>query len=164
MVYGNVPYHLSTPILLGLIAAPRAWSRVCLLLQREFAERVAAPPGTRRCGTLSARAALWTHPTAALQVSASSFHPRPKVDSTVLVLEPRTEPAVDVGDEAVFYTVVKALFSQRRKMARKALKPVCASPTEVLESAGLEPTRRGETFTLEELGALSRALVLSRSS
>lgn len=162
VVYGNVPYHLSTPIIVGLIEARSSWRRVCLLLQREFAERVAAPPGDRRCGTLSARAGLWTHATIALQVGSGSFHPRPKVDSSVLVLEPRAEPAVDVGDEAAFHMLVKALFAQRRKMARKALKPVCGDAMEVLEAAGLEPTRRGETFSMEELAALSRALVASR--
>ena len=162
VVYGNVPYHLSTPIVVGLLEARGTWRRMCLLLQREFAARVAAAPGTRACGTLSARAALWTHATLALHVGAGSFFPRPKVESAVLVLEPRAEPAADVGDEATFYRVVKALFAQRRKMARKALKPLCPNPTEVLEDAGLEPTRRGETFTIEELAALSRAVSRSR--
>jgi 16S rRNA (adenine1518-N6/adenine1519-N6)-dimethyltransferase len=143
---------------IGLLEARGSWRRACLLLQREFAVRVAAPPGTRACGTLSALAALWTHPTVAFHVGSASFFPRPKVESVVLVLEPRTEPAADIGDEATFRRVVKALFSQRRKMARKALKPLCENTSQVLESAGLDPTRRGETFTIEELAALSRAL------
>ncbi len=162
VVYGNVPYNLSTPIVLGLLAARGAWKRACLMLQREFAERVAAPPGTRRCGTLSAQVALWTHATLAFEVGADSFHPRPKVDSAVLVLEPRAEAAADVGDPQVFRTVVKALFAQRRKMSRKALKQVCRDPRAVLEAVGLDPTRRGETFTLEELAALSTEISRSR--
>ncbi len=158
VVYGNVPYHLSTPIVLGLLAARGSWRRACLLLQLEFAERLASPPGTRACGTLSAHVALWTVPTLAFHVSSSSFFPRPKVESAVLVLEPLAEPAADVGDEATFRRVVKALFSQRRKMARKALKPLCENTSQVLEAAGLDPTRRGETFTIEELAALTRTL------
>ncbi len=158
VVYGNVPYNLSTQIMVGLLEAPHAWRRVCLLLQREFATRVAAPPGSRRCGALSAQVALRTHATIALEVSPTSFFPVPKVDSSVLVLEPRAKLAVDVGDESTFRKVVRALFAQRRKMARKALKPLCADSEALLEEAGLEPTRRGETFQLEELAALSRAL------
>ncbi len=162
VVYGNLPYNLSTPIVVGLLEARGAWRRACFLLQKEFAERVAAPPGDRRCGTLSAAAALWTWPTLAFEVGAASFHPPPRVDSAVLVLEPRSEPAADVGDPAAFRQVVRALFAQRRKMARKALKAVTPDPEALLAQAGLEGTRRGETFTLDELAAISRALHASR--
>ena len=159
MVYGNVPYNISSAIVAGLLEAPpTAWRRACLLLQKQFAERVAAPMGTRRCGTLSALAGLWTHASVALQVPRSAFHPMPRVESAVLVLERRAEPAVEVGSPKAYRTLVRALFAQRRKMARKALKPVAANPLALLAAAGIEPTRRGETFTLEELGRLATAL------
>ncbi len=157
IVYGNVPYHLSTGILTGLLEVPAAWRRACFLLQREFARRAAASPGDKECSALSAAVALGCHATLALEVPAQSFHPVPKVDSAVLVLERRERPAVDVEPRA-FRTVVRALFAQRRKMARKALKAVHADPEALLAAAGLDPTRRGETFTVEELGALARAL------
>ena len=92
-----------------------------------------------------------------------SFHPPPKVHSAVLVMERRPAPAVDVGDPKAYRTVVRALFAQRRKMARRALRPICDDPLALLEAAGVKPTARGEALTLAELGALSRALVARRA-
>lgn len=164
LIYGNVPYNLSSNILIGLIEAPQSWRRACFLLQKEFARRAAAPPGTRHCGALSAMVALWCHASMAMDVPASAFHPAPKIDSAVLVLERRAEPAEDVGDLRVFRQVVRAVFAQRRKMARKALKPLTAESEAVLTDAGIEPTRRGETFNLGELAAISRALIAWRAA
>ena len=158
LLYGNLPYHLSTPILLALLEAPEAWIRACFLLQREFAERVAAPPGSRECGTLSAYAALLTRPRLAFRLPPGAFHPPPKVESAVLVLERLPAPAADVGDFEVFRRMVRALFGQRRKTARNALRSVTPDSESALSCAGLAPERRGETFTLPELAALSRAL------
>ncbi len=157
-VYGNLPYHLSTPILLGLLEHPETWTHACFLLQREFAERVAAPPGTRECGTLSAYTAVWTKARIALRVGAGSFHPPPKVESAVLVLERLASPAADIGDEARFRAMVRALFQQRRKTARNALKALHPNADEAFTRAGLAPDRRGESLTLDELARLSRAL------
>ena len=164
IIYGNVPYNLSSNIIIGLIEAPETWRRACFMLQKEFAERAAAPPGTKKCGSLSAIVALWCHASLAFQVPPSSFHPPPKIESTVLVLERRAEPAEDVGDLRTFRQVVRALFAQRRKMARKALKPLTEESEAVLDEAGLAPTRRGETFNLAELAAISRALIAWRAT
>ncbi len=158
MIYGNLPYYLSSDIVLGLLEAPYAWTRACFLLQREFAERVAAAPGTRNCGVLSAWAALWTWPSIAFNVGPDSFYPAPKVESAVLTLERRPAPAVDIGDPKAFRQILKALFGQRRKMARKALKPLNFAKGDPWEITGLDGTRRGEDFSLEELAMLSRAL------
>jgi 16S rRNA (adenine1518-N6/adenine1519-N6)-dimethyltransferase len=157
-VYGNLPYHLSTPILLALLEHPEAWTRACFLLQREFAERVAAPPGTRECGTLSAYTAVWTRPRIAFRIGPGSFHPPPRVESAVLVLERLASPAAELGDEGRFRAMVRALFQQRRKTARNALRAQFPDADAALEAAGLAPDRRGETFTLEELARLSRSL------
>lgn len=158
LVYGNIPYNLSSEIVSGLLEAPvGSWSRACLLLQREFAQRVAAAPGEDACGTLSALAWLFSHPTMVFEVPATAFHPVPQVDSAVLVLERRATPAVD-ADPVIYRRLVKALFAQRRKMARKALKPICSDPEALCARAGVDATRRGETFTLQELGALAQAL------
>lgn len=162
VVYGNLPYHLSTPILLALLEAPAAWTRACFLLQREFAERVAAPPGTRACGTLSAYTALECHCDIAFRLAPGAFHPPPKVESAVLLLRRRATPAADVGEPTVFRQVVRALFAQRRKTARNALRAACSEPESALLAAGLAPERRGETFTLEELARLSRAVGAGR--
>ncbi len=164
VVYGNIPYNLSTSIVVSLLEARTAWTRVCLMVQREFAIRLAAPPGTRKCGSLSAQIALWTWPTLAFEVPSTAFHPKPKVDSAVLVLERRNEPAVQVGDPAVFRQVVRALFGQRRKMARKALRPLHDGSEALLVAAGVDPTERGEALDLAQLAAISRALVEARAS
>jgi 16S rRNA (adenine1518-N6/adenine1519-N6)-dimethyltransferase len=159
MIYGNVPYNISSAIVAGLLEAPpNSWRRACLLLQREFAERVAATMGTRKAGTLSALASLWSHASIALHVPRTAFHPAPRVESAVLVLERRAEPAVEVGSPETYRKVVRALFAQRRKMARKALKPIAANTEALLAAAGVDGTRRGETFNLEELGRLAKAL------
>ncbi len=164
VIYGNLPYHLSTQIVLGLLAAPMAWTRACFLLQQEFAARLAAPPGERGTSALSAQAALWSISTLAFQVGPQAFHPPPKVHSAVLVMERRPAPAIDVGDPKAYRAVVRALFAQRRKMARRALRSVCADPVALLEAAGVDPTARGEALSLDELGALSRALVARRTA
>lgn len=157
-IFGNLPYHLSTPILIALFDAPQAWRRACFMLQLEFAQRLAARPGERACGTLSALAWLWTQPRIAFQVSPQAFHPPPKVQSAVVVLERRDAPAADVGDPRVFRRVVRALFAQRRKMSRNTLRAIVPDAGAALSAAGLESTRRGETFTLDELAALSRVI------
>jgi len=163
-VYGNLPYYLSSEILLSLLRGPLPWSRACFLVQLEFAQRVCAPPGDRRAGSISALTHLLTYPSVLFQVPASSFTPAPKVESAVMVLERRAEPAFDVGDARSFRAIVKALFAQRRKMARRSLKPLCPEPDRLLESCGLDPSARGERFSLEELAALSRAWVAQRAS
>lgn len=158
LIYGNLPYHLSSQIVLGLLAAPQAWRRACFLLQREFAARLAAPPGDRGTSALSAAAALWSISTLVFEVGPECFHPAPKVDSAVLVMERLAEPAVDVGDPAAYRRVVRALFAQRRKMARRALRGVVDDPSALLESVGIDPRLRGEQLTLDQLAALSRAV------
>jgi len=159
LIYGNLPYHLSTKIVLGLLGAPMAWTRACFLLQREFAARLAAPPGDRGTSALSAQAALWALSSLAFRVAPGSFHPPPKVESAVLVMERRPKPIVDVGDPKAYRRIVRALFAQRRKMARRALRSVVPDPTALLDAAGVDPTARGEQLDLESLAALSRALV-----
>jgi len=162
VIYGNLPYHLSTPIVLGLLGAHHTWRRACFMLQREFAERLAAPPGTRKSSALSVQAALWAHTSMVFHVPAFNFHPAPKVESTVVVMERRASLPVDVGDPKAFRGVVRALFAQRRKMARRALASIYSDPTALLEAAGVEGTRRGETFNLAELAAITRAWVQLR--
>ncbi len=162
-IYGNLPYHLSSPILGALLEHRQAWERICLLVQREFAERVAAIPGSgRRCGVLSALSSLWSYPSLLFQVPPDAFFPSPKVHSAVLILERRERPAVEVGDEQIFHQILKALFAQRRKMARKALRSFSPQAEVLLERAALDPRRRGETFNLEELGRLSVAAQRSK--
>ncbi len=163
VIYGNLPYHLSTKIVLGLLDELDSWQRCCFMLQKEFAARLCAKPGTRASSALSVQAALWTWSTMLFEVGSQCFHPAPKVDSAVMVMERRPMPAEDVGDARSFRNVVRALFAQRRKMARRALKSVVQDADGLIEEAGLDGTRRGESFDLSEIAALSRALHRRRS-
>ena len=158
VIYGNLPYYLSSDILLALLASPTSWRRACFLVQREFAQRVCAPPGDRKAGSISALTHLLTYPSMLFEVSPECFSPAPKVTSAVMVLERRDEWAEDVGDLKTFRHVVRSIFAQRRKMARSALRGAHPNPEELLISLGLKPTQRGERFTLAELAQISRAL------
>ena len=164
IVYGNLPYYLSSDILLALLEGELNWSRACFMVQLEFAERVCAHPGNRKAGSISALTHLLTYPTVLFKVPPEAFSPAPKVESAVMVLERRATPAFDVGDPRVFRSVVRALFSQRRKMARRSLKPLCDDPEALLVSCGLNPEERGERFSLEQLADLSRALITWRAT
>lgn len=158
IVYGNLPYYLSTDILLSLLNQPQTWRRACFLVQLEFAQRVCAPPGLRAAGSISALTHLLTYPSLLFEVSPKAFSPPPKVTSAVMVLERRDEWASDVGDLKTFRKVVKALFAQRRKMARASLKQIHENPEQLLTSLGLDPKARGERFNLEEIALISKAL------
>ena len=158
VIYGNLPYHLSSKIILSVLSQPKAWTRACFMVQKEFAQRLIAPVGTRASSALSAQAALRSVMSHAFDVPPHAFHPAPKVDSSVFVMECLEEPRVEVGSQKAFRNIVRALFAQRRKMARKALKSVTSDAQSLLEQAGLDGTRRGETFTLEEIASLSRTL------
>jgi len=160
-VAGNLPYHLSSPILFSLLDAASLIRRAVFLLQREVAERLAAAPGTRDFGVLSVF--LQRHAEVALvrRVPRSAFWPPPRVESAVLCASFRP-PADRVGDEARFRRLVKAGFGQRRKTLRNALFARRIAPPERLEAAmataGIDPGRRGETLELAEWAALERAL------
>ena len=158
VIYGNLPYYLSSDILLSLLASPKSWKRACFLVQLEFAQRVCAPPGNRKAGSISALTHLLTYPSLLFEVKPEAFSPPPKVTSAVMVLERRDEPAEEVGSLKSFRKVVKALFAQRRKMARSSLKSIHDNPSELLSDLGLDPQTRGERFTLGELAKISRAL------
>ena len=133
------------------------------MVQKEFGERLAAPAGSRKSSSLSVQLQLIAQTSVAFYVTPQSFTPPPKVDSCVIVIEPKLGPEVEIGSQRDFRSVVKVLFGQRRKMSRKALKNLNVDVDELLALSDLEGSRRGETFTLEELAALSRSLYEIRS-
>jgi 16S rRNA (adenine1518-N6/adenine1519-N6)-dimethyltransferase len=160
-VAGNLPYHLSSPILFSLLDAAPSIRRAVFLLQREVAERLAASPGTRDFGLLSVLLQRHADVEVARRVPAGAFWPPPKVESAVLCARFRP-PAEAVLDEARFRRLVKAGFGQRRKTLRNALEAGRVAPPErlaaALEAAGIDPGRRGETLSVAEWAALERAL------
>jgi 16S rRNA (adenine1518-N6/adenine1519-N6)-dimethyltransferase len=160
-VTGNLPYHLSSPILFSLLDAAPSVRRAVFLLQREVAERLAAGPGTRDFGLLSVLLQRHAEVEVARRVPAGAFWPPPKVESAVLCARFHP-PAEAVLDEGRFRRLVKAGFGQRRKTLRNALEAAHVAPPEelaaALEAAGIDPGRRGETLSVREWAALERAL------
>ena len=160
-VAGNLPYHLSSPILFSLLDSAPSIRRAVFLLQREVAERLAAEPGGKEYGLLSVLLQRQAEVEVARRVPAGAFWPPPKVESAVLCARFRP-PADAVLDEARFRRLVKAGFAQRRQTLRNALEAGRVAPPErlaaALEAAGIDPARRGETLSVAEWAALERAL------
>ena len=160
-VVGNIPYHLTSPILFSLLDQAGAVSRAVLLVQREVAERLAADPGTKDWGLLSVLLQQRGDVEIDRVVPRGAFHPPPRVDSAVVRIDLHgREPCV--ADPRRFRLLVKGGFGQRRKTLKNALEAARIAPRESLEAAfqaaGVDPVRRGETLTVAEWEALDRAL------
>jgi 16S rRNA (adenine1518-N6/adenine1519-N6)-dimethyltransferase len=160
-VVGNLPYHLTSPILFSLLDQVDAVSRAVFLLQREVAERLAAEPGTRDWGILSVLLQREADVSVERIVPPGAFLPPPKVESAVIcaIFRPPVDP---LADPARFRRLVKAGFAQRRKTLGNALRAGKIADSDVLGAAlaraGIDPGRRGETLTVAEWAALDRAL------
>jgi 16S rRNA (adenine1518-N6/adenine1519-N6)-dimethyltransferase len=162
-VIGNVPYNLSSQIVLRLIAYRDCLDRVVLMLQREVAERLAAPPGTKDYGPLSVYVALFTEPVLENKVPAGCFYPKPDVESRVIRLDVRKEPLCRVDDMDFFRRLVRSAFSKRRKTLLNSLKTSQLPVTEeqistALSALGIDGVRRAETLSVHEFSALSNFL------
>ncbi|MBK9516488.1 MAG: 16S rRNA (adenine(1518)-N(6)/adenine(1519)-N(6))-dimethyltransferase RsmA [Anaeromyxobacter sp.] len=163
VVVGNLPYHLTSPILFGLLDQVGHVSAAVFLLQREVAERLAASPGQKDWGVLSVFLQREAEVSVERIVPPGAFFPPPKVHSAVIHVAFRPPaPGAAVLDAARFRKLVKAGFAQRRKTLKNALEAGAVAPPEALAAAlavtGIDPGRRGETLTIEEWAALERAL------
>lgn len=164
-VVANLPYYITTPIIMRFLEEEQPFSTMVVMIQKEVAERMAAKPSSKAYGALSVAVQFYTKPRIVGLVPASVFMPPPKVDSIVIALDKRETPAVDVKDRASFFRVVKALFSQRRKTLLNTLSSaqlVNMDKEELkksLISLGIDPQRRGETLTLEEMAKISNGLL-----
>ena len=161
-VAANLPYYITTPIITALIEGDLPLKNLVVMVQKEVADRIIATPGTKNYGAISVLCQYYTEPELVCTVGASLFVPPPKVDSAVIKMAFRNTPAVSVKDEKMFFKTVKAAFSQRRKTLLNCLVSnfthTKAELTELMESVGIEPTRRGETLSLEEFARLSDIL------
>lgn len=162
-VAANLPYYITTPILMALLEQRLPIRKIVTMVQKEVAERMIAPPGSKTYGALSVAVQYYTAPEIVLDVPPKSFIPAPEVDSVVIACKVRGEPPVAVRDEKLFFRVVKAAFGQRRKTLSNALKGAGFLKDEVqgaLEKAGIEAARRGETLSLEEFAQLADAFTM----
>jgi 16S rRNA (adenine1518-N6/adenine1519-N6)-dimethyltransferase len=163
-VVGNLPYHLTSPILFQVLDQHRSVSRAVFTVQKEVAERVAAPVGTRSAGVLTVLLGLWFEAELLFLLPAALFHPPPKVDSAVLRLTALARPRAQVDDEAHFRRVVKAAFAQRRKTLLNSLQsdPTLGDAARVraaLDASSVDPRTRAEALSVDAFARLSRALL-----
>ena len=159
-VCANLPYYITTPIIFALLEKRLPMERLVAMVQKEVAERMAAQPGGKEYGALSVAILYYTEPEIAFIVPPTSFIPAPAVDSAVIVCKRRAKPPVEVCDEALFFRVVKAAFSLRRKMLSNSLKNMGIKGEQVakwLELAGVDGKRRAETLSLEDFAKLTNS-------
>ena len=159
-VVANLPYYITTPIIMSLLESKLPIERLVVMVQKEVALRMVAKPGTKDYGALSVAVQYYTEPDIVLDVPPKSFLPAPAVTSSVIRCVLRDKPPVDVIDEKLFFRVVKAGFVQRRKTFANTMKTTGLSKDrieELLAKANIDGQRRGETFTLQEFADVANA-------
>lgn len=159
-VVANLPYYITTPIIMSLLESKLPIERLVVMVQKEVALRMVAKPGTKDYGALSVAVQYYTEPDIVLDVPPKSFLPAPAVTSSVIRCVLRDKPPVDVIDEKLFFRVVKAGFAQRRKTFANTMKTTGLSKDrieELLAKANIDGQRRGETFTLQEFADVANA-------
>lgn len=162
-VVANLPYYVTTPILMKLLEEKLPIRTIVVMIQKEVAERIAAGPNTKDYGSLSIAAQYYAHAETVFTVPKTVFVPQPNVDSAILRLTLRDEPPINIVDEQFFFEVVRASFAQRRKtilnnLAHHFPNSVKSQLEEILHSTNIEPKRRGESLSMEEFALLSNTL------
>lgn len=161
-VCANLPYYITTPVLMRLLESELPIERLVVMVQLEAAKRLCAPLGTRDCGAVSAAVEYCTQAEILFEVGRESFYPSPNVDSAVIALTRRQQPPVQVTDEGYFFRVVKGAFLQRRKTLANSLNAALGVPkaelTALFQSLGLSATVRAEQLTMSQMAALANAL------
>ena len=164
-VVANLPYYITTPILMHLIESGIPFSEFVVMMQKEVADRISAQPNTKAYGSLSIAVQYYMTAKVAFIVPRTVFVPAPNVDSAILKMVRRPEPAVAVEDESFFFKVSKASFTHRRKTLWNNLtgyfgktEEVKDKLTKALDQAGLSPSVRGEALSLAEFASLADAL------
>jgi len=163
-VVANLPYYITTPIIMGLFENHVPLDSITIMVQKEVAQRMQVGPGTKDYGALSLAVQYYAKPEVVMTVPAGCFMPRPNVDSAVIKLTRHDEPPVAVPDEKFLFDIIRAAFNQRRKTLVNALGNAAGIQVEkervlrALEKMGLPSAVRGESLTLEEFAALAQYL------
>lgn len=159
VVCANLPYYITSPVVMTLLEGRLPIRAVTVMVQKEAAQRICAPPGTRQSGAVSAAVRYFSEPRMLFPVSRGSFYPSPEVDSAVIRLDIRRSPAVKVVDEALLFRVIRGAFSQRRKTVLNSLSSALELPKEevaaILEQAAVPASTRAEGLTLEQFAAIA---------
>ena len=161
-VCANLPYYITSPVIMKLLEERVPVKALTVMVQKEAAERICAKPGERNCGAVTAAVNFYSDARMLFRVGRGSFMPSPSVDSAVIRLDIAEKPKYDVPDEELFFRIVRAAFSQRRK---QIINPLSAQlgiskpeMSEILTSAGIKPTARAEELKMEDHAALCRAI------
>ncbi len=163
-VVANLPYYITTPIIMGLFESHVPLESITVMVQKEVADRMQVGPGTKDYGALSLAVQYFSNPEVVCVVPPTCFIPQPKVASSVIRLTCHKKPVVEVSDEAFLFKVIRASFNQRRKTLVNGLNNAPAIPVskeniiKTIEELGYSPTIRGETLSLQEFATLSEAL------
>lgn len=161
-ICANLPYYITSPIIMHLLESRLPVENITVMVQKEAAQRLCAPVGNRDAGAVTVAVDYYAEAKKMFDVSAGSFMPAPKVDSSVIRLDVRKQPPVTLSDEKLFFRMVKAVFAQRRKTASNSISSGMSLSKETvyraIELAGYEENVRAESFTIEELAALANAI------
>ncbi|MBF0435859.1 MAG: 16S rRNA (adenine(1518)-N(6)/adenine(1519)-N(6))-dimethyltransferase RsmA [Magnetococcales bacterium] len=157
-IVANLPYNISSPLLIHLLDHRDAIDSMTLMFQKEVAERITSAPGGREYGSLAVQTSQWMEVERLFDVGPQAFYPAPKVTSTVVHMRRRLHPLAQVRDEGLFRQVVRTAFNQRRKTLANALKRLHPDPKTWLIAAGIDPSRRAETLEVAEFARLTDLL------
>ena len=159
VICANLPYYITSPVIMRLLEERLPVNSLTVMVQKEAAERICAEPGTRESGAISAAVHYYSEPELLFKVSAGSFLPAPKVDSAVIRLNILKSPPVDISDEGMFFRVVKAAFSQRRKTLANSLSSGLSMPkaqvSALLKDAGIKENARAEEMTMQDFAKIT---------
>jgi len=163
VVVGNLPYNISSQVLVKLINQRSCLSRAVLMFQKELSERICAKPGCKDYGRISVMLRYCADIGKIADVKASLFFPKPKIDSQIIEIRFKESPDFPADDEKFFFRVIKAAFGKRRKTLKNSLSGSeleidAQTAVSALNSAGIDPARRAETLTVEEFVKLSNAI------
>ena len=162
VVCANLPYYITTPILMRLLESELPVDAITVMVQKEVADRLCARPGEKNAGAITVCVDYYAHAEVLFGVPKGAFLPSPKVDSAVIRLTRREKPAVETNDVKAFFRLVKAAFAQRRKTAVNSISATLSVPkaqvAKALTDCGLSETVRAEALTSEDFAALYRAL------
>ncbi|RKD30902.1 16S rRNA (adenine(1518)-N(6)/adenine(1519)-N(6))-dimethyltransferase RsmA [Thermohalobacter berrensis] len=164
-VVANLPYYITTPIIMTLLEQKLPIDKIVVMIQKEVALRMQANPGSKDYGSLSIAVQYYSEPKIITNVSKNVFIPKPKVDSTVIMLDILDKPRVEVKDEKLMFNIVKAAFAKRRKTLTNALNssPLGLSKKDIKEalaSCDVDPKVRGENLTIEEYAQIANVIAL----
>ncbi|GAW91625.1 16S rRNA (adenine(1518)-N(6)/adenine(1519)-N(6))-dimethyltransferase RsmA [Calderihabitans maritimus] len=162
-VIANLPYYITTPLIMHLLEDHERWDQAVIMIQKEVADRILACPGTKEYGALSVSVQYYAEPQFIAKVPKTVFWPRPEVDSAIVKLKRRRVPPVEVRDKLLLFRVIQGVFTYRRKTILNALQNTFSVNRQdlikVLETSPIDPSRRGETLSLEEFAILADNLL-----